>query len=1110
MNAHTPILLSFINFPKPTEGTNEATNTKVFVDGLQCSILMKHDVEHLACKAPTSMHIGAVPITFEVNGKSYTTNLEFTYFDLSMTGQSQTSNIPAGGGVLTIVGTHLDVANKVMIKDTVVTGCTFEPTQITCPIPPNTPGQYEVNVLANDTIYTSPFLIEYIGPNLDHIEPAFGNQMRPTTITLFGNDFGETVESNSVLVGDVPCTNPVIIGKDNGMQLIQCLVPPMEEAGDKPVVIKVSGKSNGGQPVASVNKVTFHSTGLSCRGPPNEDGSNPPVDWWFSYKLRMTQNNSYLYIDNTMDELAKHDNLAGVTSGPYSALAATYDQYPDYYYMFFNDQLGGRDAAGSRTNPQSPKHGHGHLKSFILFEQDPATKKYRGITVMHSNPVFPGFTGTGNTFYGINDGIKWLGSPRYSQHFFCYQWDDIETQFDYIIHNDAGLIDQNYKAPDLSKWDDNTKNQYPYFYDYMTEWESLPARVPGPNGPPQCTQDCFHDACQDVVAKETNLNNICHWVSPNINISGMVANYFMKTSIELNKAKFPPISDEATSKLSPFIAKNERSNVYEGVDTWMVVADHYQRMMFIEFFYAIGMYQMSPTNSVINVGSLYLPPNLSERVWNPRNGTFTYKEYIFSGRTNDHSKMGFPVYPAVGDNVRAPNENMFCVGDSNRHNGQGIRGGGALCFQHPTLSYQFNRMVREYNSINAGSKTTQRPGTDAQYFINSVTQPLKINRNDWTNDITFEVMDSVNGTISSRLPRYFGVANESTLGSPQDIVAEIPVMRTSMSKVGPEALDLGNIPPQPSIKGYVADDTVAVNYIAHDSSIASICDYQPSQYPDEVCDRKLARRTPMPESQPSQAPVLYPTNYEQPYMSPFATRSFETQGINDLQVISYTKDVRSRLTEMPSMLPPIQYIINPSAQVPSVTGKYTTRKVATKCEEELAYDVVISYVYQQSSYRPQSEVIYIIDNNLPNWANGVLYAISKYIHNSFPPIQDKTTAFDQCVVQYFPNMTNIVTYKETRPQVKGTQWQLFYRTAAATWDMLNPTISDGKGGRINRATLVDMIPYDLLLSKLIELKPSDGVDSLQKLLTALGNPVYDSVTNRKSLENNYLISKRKS
>ncbi|GAM19593.1 hypothetical protein SAMD00019534_027680 [Acytostelium subglobosum LB1] len=1105
MHVVTPISIPFTNFPTPPTVNPLTDYTKIFINGLECTGLAMPDASHFSCNAPVSAAAGAFPITFKIYEQDYDPAITFTYYDLTITGQGQTTNIPAGGGVLTIDGTHLDVVNIVNINNVLVVGCTLTAAQISCPIPPNVPGNYPVTVIAAGVTYPTTGTISYVGPNLDLVTPRQGNARRTVAITCVGNSFGAVAASITITVGGVNCPGVAVLPQVAGKDRASCNLAPVAN-GAYPVVISVV-PGGGGPPVSSINVVQYTGNGLSCMGPPLPDQSNSPVNWWFTYKIRQTDN--YLYLDDTRDQLVRLDRLSDVNQAPYSALAATFDQYRDYFYMFFNDQIGSRDNAGKRCNMVNPTHGHGHLKGFLIFEQDPVTLLYSGIHVMHSNPVFPAISGGG--YYNINQGIRWLGAADYNQHFFCYQWNGLEQPFNYLIHNDAVLIDHAYNIPNLLLWNQVMQNTYPFFYDYMTLWERLPARVPNGGAPAQCTQACFSAACLAAIAVNPNVQNICYWQSGAFNVGAMTANYFMKTTIDPDNAGFPAVAAIHPPALSRFIVVNDRRNTYDGIDIWTVIANTYQRMMFIEMFYAIGATQTKPNSAVINVGYLHFPPNLNVRVFDIPTGTWIYSHYEYTGKKNEHAKMGIPMYPVVGANALNANENMFCVGDSNRHNGQGARGGGALCFQSPLLSYQFNRMVRSYNSIEVGTLTVQKPAINSMYFYESIIQPLKIARGAWANDINFEIMDAMNGVVTSKNPKMFGVVTAATLPNAQDINPEFPSLRTSMANAdsGTGAINLGNIGADPSISAYVSDDTFALEYIAVDVTIASICDFVVGMFPANPCNDQNARRTRMTEALPLPPPVVFPNAYNQAYLATMALRTFDVLAINDFLVIAYTQEMRGRLHMNPATLPPVQYIIEPALQVPSVEGRFTLRKLAPICEEELSYDVVLGFALQQSNYAPQAQLIYNIDNNLPNWANGVLYAIAKYIYNQIPPIATKDGSLNACVQQYFPAMNNIGTYTEAKPvDVKTpTQWQLFYRTAAATWDMMNPSIANGNGGRTNRLNNADIITWQQLLNKVITLRQADGVTSLEQLIISLNNPAFLTPTNKESLENNYLIEK---
>ncbi|GAM19718.1 hypothetical protein SAMD00019534_028930 [Acytostelium subglobosum LB1] len=1117
LHAVTPITLTIANFPTLASGAPLNTVTKVYVNGIECKNLVMPSATQFTCDAPAAPAAGAFPITFKVLEQDYNPAQTYTYYDLNIAGQTQSTTIPAGGGVLTLNGGHLDVVQTVTINAIPVVGCTIGAAQITCPIPRNLPGAYPVAVIASGVIYPSPAPINYIGPNLLSISPIQGNSKRVVPITLGGNNLGAVAAGITITIGGVNCPNVVVKPQVGGLDQIGCDVP-VTAAGMHNVVINVV-PGGGGAAVASINNVQYRSNGLACLGAPLADDSNSPVEWWFTYKQSHTDPNfDYIYIDNTLDRLVKLHPLSnfGATSTSFSPLAITFDQYRDYHYAFFNDQPGSRDNDGRRSNEFTPRFGHGHLKAFVIFDYNAATLQYEGIHVMHSNPVFPATRGA-NAYYDITAGMRWIGQADNNQHFFCYPFSSIEMPFNYLIHNDASMYPTFNMPAGMGAWPQATKNRFPFFYDYMALWMGLPQRIPIPPAVP-CNQICFQQLCEAAIIVNPNVRDICYWQSPAFMIGGRTANYFMKTSLDTRVVTFPPLAGASPPGLDRFIVINHfLPKKYDGIDIWTVVAESYGRMMFIEMFYKTPV-QMLSTNAVINVGLLHLPPYLSGAVnTGPPLNQWNYFDYSYSGKSNEHAKLGFPIYPVVGPNAMAPNNNMFCVGDSNRHNGQGARGGGTLCFQHPTLSYQFSSMVKSYNSITTANGLMQKPSrgrSTSMSYNAAIIQPLKLPRAAWPNDVIFEIRDAINGIVTPKLPPFMGVVTAATAALPVDVESKFLSLRNNLAFCGGPSDDLGNIAPEVSISGYVSDDTFAIMYVAADVLVASICDNVPLMFPPTPCDQNNARRTRITEivAAPPPPPLVFPATYNQNYLETMTLRTFDLEAINDFQVVQFTDEFRHKILLNPAALPPIQYIIDATLQVPSVLGAYTTRRLAPICNEELAYDVLMSYVYQQSNFPPQAETIFMIDNApIPNWANGVLYALSKFMYNEIPDPMGvvKTPAFNPCVTMYFPAMPNIETYTPARPiNMAPTQIELFYRTAAATWDMMSMSINNGNGARVARVNNADVITWNAFLTQIIALRQGNGITSLSQMLglMAQANPAIDSPANRQSLINNYLVA----
>ncbi|EFA84724.1 hypothetical protein PPL_01716 [Heterostelium album PN500] len=1086
LNTYTPIVIKTSDIP--TTYLDYPESILSFKIGNQfCLYLMVTDTDEYSCTVPPGVTVGSEYISIIYKNTEYITNTQFTYFVPDVTGQSQSSNIPLGGGQLVIDGTDLDVVSYVLIDNVRIdpTNCMIGSTRISCTIPRHSPGSFAVDMVVHtlkaDFTHSTGTNIAYQGPSITQVSPSQGSKLQPNTITLTGVGFGNNINLIAINVGTQACINIVIIIANSK---IQCDIPAMDP-GVYQVVASIRPNTATLIGVESVNDITYRSYSLSCLGRPNPDGTNSPVDWWFIYKLSNKMNanpNEYLYMDANSERLERYPDLQQSAANSLSPLESTFLQYNHYNYMFFNDQPGNRKSTGERDLSRKV-YVHGHFKGMTMFEDPDLTFNINGIHIQHSNPYFPSYTSPTATDYNEpSDGLIFLGLPDFNQYFFCYSFANFDNVMEYISKNDGNLLDS-YRVPPLSTWTNNERNRYPFFYDYMAYWITLPDRVPNVGiDPPVKSQHDFSEECRSVVTSQTAIENICWWRSPvPIPIGNINLIYFMKTSINTPRPKF--ISATATRPLtySKYIMLGGKNTPkYDGPDLWMIVADCFQKKLFIEMFYAIGQRQMIPNEQVMNVGLMELPQYLA------RAGP--YSSYKLIGSKNEHAKIGFPMYPEY-DNPFAANENYFCVGDSNRHSGQGKRGGGAICFQHPTLVYQFNRMVRTYNTF-LSPNLISKFGETINLF-STIDQPIKVNRPaTWTNNILVEVKDAINGNLYSKNPRYFESITPLTFVNPHDVVLLIQSLRTSRANVVP-VTEISVVPtvqtmPEQDIMYYVSNDILSLHYVAFDQAIGSICNYNPMI---TECTRNVARtQTIARVAVPLVAPD-FPSAYNQPYGNMMTTRGYDLATNVDFHIIRFIDRFMALLPNARRNFYPI--FINTAL----ISARFDTnigiiRRSSDMCGEEIAYFMTLQYIYYQSGFTNENDLTYKVGINDPNWSNDISF----------------NENFNPCMSNLFDNFPNIDTYSDDENMDTPTQDQLVRRSAAAAWDWMKQSYSNGRGGSTDRVDNSEQIPVNVLMQVLIDVKQI-GFNSMSDLRRYFSKSYASNINFNDILYNNFIIKR---
>ncbi|EFA83103.1 presenilin family protein [Heterostelium album PN500] len=1094
INSYTPVTFRVRSFPVvPLEDMDTVIAFKI---GTQfCEYLERTSNTEYTCSVPPKGIVSTDLISLVINGVEKITGFGFSYAIPTVTGQTQSSNIPMGGGNLVIDGLGLNFVTSIKFatSEIKISSCAVNgEVKITCPIPRFKVGNYPVSLVVNingvDYSYLTGQSLAYVGPSLTSVRPSQSTKERAHVITLTGTGFGTSAALISINIGATACTNIVII---NNNANVSCSIAKLA-FGTYPVTITVQPNvlSAG---VVSSDTVTYSSTKLSCLGPALPDKTNNPVDWWFIYKIK-GELDEYLYIDSTMDRFQRHRDLQnhGDTASMMTPMEATFKvSYANYYFMFFNDQPNSRTDQGKRGKSDSGftsmrknsdgKSAHGHFKTMVFFDDpDPATNLSPGIHIAHSNPAFPS-NKNANAYNGPADGIKFLGAADFNQHFFCYAFDNIETAMEYVIKNDGNLQSEIHLFPNVAGWNQAEMNRYPYFYDYVSHYLNYPARVPAVNTPPRKTPVDFIKACDSIVA------NIAGQTLENIG-----------NSYSDNRSPFKDLSSAQLNQISQFVVWKEKK--IDGIDIWLVVADTLRKKYFVEFFFAMSSVQMKVTEKILNVACFDLPPNYAKL-----DGSTIFTDYHFSGRKKEHAKMGFPVYPTFGANALGPNENYFCVGDSNRHNGQGYRGGGVICIQNPYLVYFFNRMVRQYNTMDINNVITDKIDSIGLFY--GVTQPIKVNRGAWTKTFEVEVKDYINGNHYSKLPKEIYPILASTRTAATDVNAKFNALRTRKTHaVGVNGeRSVVPVPPtlpnEPDILNYVSNDLLSLHYIGYDQTVGAICDYDAAA---TECTKAIARTTIIP-TLPNYVRPIFPTVYEHVYAGAQPLVTYDLTQNDHFKLIKFTSEFITKLPNAKRNFYQFQIAPVPALANPQFRPPFIIRQADAVCEEEVAYFMTLHYIYYQSGALDPALLIYKIGTDAPNWANGVILAISKKLYSELRPSLTPAV-FNGCMNNIFPDFPNIDTYREINYDMANpSNDKLVRRSAGAAWDWMETSYTNGYGGKIDRVNNDQRILVADLLEAMIKARQNGRILTMKNLLRFINRKYIPGENFDAILVNNYII-----
>ncbi|EGG20020.1 hypothetical protein DFA_07136 [Cavenderia fasciculata] len=1090
--------------------------------------------------------VGTFPITFDLFGQSFNTFIDFTYYDVTVTNIVSDSESPSGGDYFTMTGTSLDqvlgvVVNSIQIP--IATDCTLQTTTtLKCKRPASRPGNYPVTLQLQDNqvVVTAAQTLVYAGPIVNSVAPRQWPRRKKVKVEIVGQGFGTANNLIQITIGGHVCTNPVITIPDTN---VKCTRDGGDDIG--PLDVKVTVTHPTTNIVATDgDSVTFNAQTLSCLGQDEADGSNPSRDWFLVLKMNWASSEQkYMWIDDSTKELTVGYNLGAERTSdhrPYNLLAATFDQLTDdgYYYIFYNDQPAQRAANGDFAH-EWPEKLIGHSKGIFIWEDLPNGAGIRGIHIIHSNPGFPSSHSNGPLKFATPDkGIYWLGTARNNQHFFCYGIDDLNNAGEYLFKNDVYMLPFS-KYPNiphlvqngLESWDQQRIDANPYLYDFLQPSGRWNRRILSA-GPPLVYAPNRQDQinlCRAALPIQQNLLDICYWVSPEFRISGMRAKLFYKTSLiskTTSTFRLDLNNIPAGLVLSDYLSVNRgsrRGQFYDGIDLWSIVASEFQRKMF-SYYYLAGK-QTPVTEYLVDVSTIRYAPYIAEDVTAPSG----YKPHVHQG--GSHVKLLFPVRPQMDPAFwHDENENMVCFGDLNRHNNQGRRGGGALCIQHPELSYQLNRMVHIYSTRvpnSAGILGTPHTKNNGLFYSNWIRQPVQLNRPVGDQgEITVEVKEVlVNGPSTRMIPRHF----DSGFTTP---VHEVKVLaiRTHLdpNEIGQEESTLPVGTAVRDIVDFHAHDTMALDFVAKNSR-AIVCDYYDGIFDidgdqTECVQLSQARTTQITETTPlpiPDYPLLPPNTRPNQRVDKYSylrlqtyTRDYDVTLIPDYHTIVYLEKLVDHI--QPLLIASVdltntqfQTIVKPDIDSPFYkhSHKVLMRNTGTYCPEELTYLALLKI----ASIFPQQAIqsIFKTDEIQPNWANGIIFAISKFIFNELTGTIG-TTDFQVCFT-YFDkfktpttNILNIFGYEENQPNMNNpSDEELFYRSASAAWDWLNNDYADEHGASVGKQVGDINVQWVDLFNSIATLTTAQNINSMTLLLPTLPAPTHTE-TNKNILYNRYI------
>ncbi|EFA85544.1 hypothetical protein PPL_01502 [Heterostelium album PN500] len=561
---------------------------------------------------------------------------------------------------------------------------------------------------------SNPVITKIYPPAARYSFQNFATDPVVTQITIYGTGFDSRIAPQIQFTGEGPFTGTFDCETIQiSTSYLTCFIKSQYEIDTKVRLIYNSAILSAPFP--------FTFFGLSCLGrSPDLNVPNLPVDWSFTYKFRQNdktpidEKDSYLYIDNKYDlNVERHQGLTDITRS-LSPMAATFDQIKyGYSYYFYNDQVGMRNPDGSIVNPSvDPLHLHsiyknsdpGHTKGLVIYDHDTGS----GLHIIHSQPYWPAFTYNGPNapnpgvpftkkapydYYEINT-PNWLGDKNLNQHFYCYTFgpsNDDKTGINIVsqyIGQNMPLIFQSVNK--------GVATRFTLLYKLIATGSTN-------DGTTLSILPIKRICDQATSTPLTDLKDKCWWHTDMTTKSGIPLNIFSKSSNTYHEKN---VIMKAASHAQGALNVEKDPNIkylLKGFDIYEKMLETFNPPsvpLIPERPFFVQSLQMGGSRRA------YQRVDPQKLLANVEDSLETYRpEYLQEGYVHhsdrDHSKLMFNMRPQPWSNERF--DNIFCAGDSNRHHGQGIRGGGAACFVSKELVSYFTNRVGRYSNINRGA-----------------------------------------------------------------------------------------------------------------------------------------------------------------------------------------------------------------------------------------------------------------------------------------------------------------------------------------------------------------------------------------------------------------------
>ncbi|EGG18102.1 hypothetical protein DFA_06769 [Cavenderia fasciculata] len=464
-----------------------------------------------------------------------------------------------------------------------------------------------------------------------------------------------------------------------------------------------------------------------------------------------------------------------------------------------------------------------------------------------------------------------------------------------------------------------------------------------------------------------------------------------------------------------------------------------------------------PSPYIVNVYQKIVYPNMEE-----------HKD------SADHAKIAYTFLPSSrGGNTG----DWFCVGDSNRAFAQPGRGGGAFCFQAPTLVDQFHRAVTKYKLVAPIDPAPNRlieygvSHSENEHVVRSTNVELDIQLNtvpNFQNPVTVVLYESVSNKVTqpAPAPRYFDEykltpyethhfhgTKRITYNAFRTTISPrgfgVPGAETPFSQISD---NLSILPPffTPP-EELVAKQALKVEYYANDDLVASVCNSNP---PNHDCYQLSHYRTNRIAHSAPDAHPLY---------------VYAISDIVDYQRIHHTWLIQQKFnslvqSQLPSMTK-VKYIIEQPQ--PNTISHYDTQNRGIVlnvvgntdiCQEEQTYLLLLAYYHNRTIQEPsQLNGLYgnLQQNSQKTFVNGILLSLTRYLHNQ--AVGSTVTSFNPCfVLAQSKDLANI-----------GQLSDDYLKMASAFWTILND----------NQL----LLSFDSILKTLTTIRVQDeGIDNFEK------------------------------